>query len=269
MRRLHIASLARCCTGLLALLLLAGCARAPLLEALDERQANEVVALLLRHNISADKRNLGKPGFIVEVGTADMAESIELVQRYDLPSAPRLQVGDAFPADALVSTPLGERARLISAVEQRLEESLSVLEGVHAARVHLNYDANLGGEGRRPDGRRMHVAAVLVHAPHVNDQALLQSAKRFLRNTFHDLDYDNVSVVLTPLSAPRTLSATAADPAMAPATAWVVGGVALVLGLLLAALAVLARTVPAVGGWLARTAQRLRIRMRPGATRAA
>lgn len=32
----------------------------PLLENLDERQANEVIAVLLRHNIDAEKLNLGK-----------------------------------------------------------------------------------------------------------------------------------------------------------------------------------------------------------------
>lgn len=254
-----------CCTPalrmallMLAMLLLAACARRPLLEALDERQANEVMALLLRHNIAAEKHNAGKAGFTVQVAAADLAESIELMQRYDLPSAARSQVAAAFPSDALVSTPLGERARLISAVEQRLEESLSVLDGVHSARVHLNYDANLGGEGRRPDGRRMHVAAVLVHAPAINEQALLQQTKRFLRNTFHDLDYDNVSVVLTPLSIPRTLATTRAEPTMAPLTAWVVGAVAMALLVLLAVLAMLARSVPAVGRWVKRCQQRLR-----------
>jgi len=124
--------------------------------------------------------------------------------------------------------------------------------------VHLNYDANLGGEGRRPDGRRMHVAAVLVHAPAINEQALLQQTKRFLRNTFHDLDYDNVSVVLTPLSVPRTLAATHAEPAMAPLTAWVVGAAVVALLVLLAVLAMLARSVPAVGRFVKRCQQRLR-----------
>jgi type III secretion system inner membrane ring protein len=228
----------------LLLLLLVGCARKPLLEGLDERQANEVIAVLLRHNIAAEKLNVGKGGFQVQVGARDLPESIELVQRNDLPSAPRSQVGNAFPADSLVSTPLGERARLISAVEQRLEESLQLIEGVQSTRVHLNYDASLGGENRRVDQRRMHVAAVIAHAPDVDEEVLLQSVKRFLRNTFDGIDYDNVSVILTQVEGPRTLAVTPAVERGVPGVAWAL--IALIAAVLVFGVWAVLRAVPAV-----------------------
>lgn len=239
----------------LALLLLAGCARKPLLEGLDERQANEVIAVLLRHNIDADKLNVGKGGFQVNVSPRDLPEAIELMQRSDLPSAPRSQVAASFPADSLVSTPLGERARLISAVEQRLEESLQLLDGVHSTRVHLNYDANLGTEGRRAERRRMHVAAVVAHHPGIDEEVLLQSVKRFLRNTFDGIEYDNVSVILTEVEGPRTLAVTAGNDRTLP-LGWIVacGGIAV---LLLLGGWVLVRLVPAVGGRVRGMWQRL------------
>ncbi|MEG2804544.1 type III secretion inner membrane ring lipoprotein SctJ [Stenotrophomonas sp.] len=248
---------------LLALLVLVGCARTPLLERLDERQANEVVAVLLRHNIAAEKHDAGKTGYVVRVAPRDLAEAIELVQRQALPSAPRTQVGAAFPSDSLVSTPLAERARLISAVEQRLEESLKLIEGVEATRVHLNYDVNLGGEGRRPDGRRMHVAAVVSHVPGVDEEALLQAVKRFLRNTFNGIDYDNVSVILTEVDGPRTLAVTRADNAGAPWALLAAVGLLVGAALLAAAWTVL-RSVPAVGRAVRRVQQRWR-RRRGGA----
>ncbi|MGE6332993.1 type III secretion system inner membrane ring lipoprotein SctJ [Stenotrophomonas sp. NPDC077659] len=197
--------------ALLALLclLLVACARTPLLQGLDERQANEVVAMLLRHNISADKRLNGKAGFSVEVGQGDLAQAIDLVQAQNLPSAPRTQIASQFPADAMVSTPLGERARLLSAIEQRLEESLTTLDGVHAARVHVSYDAGpVEGSLQQRKPPAMHVAALLVHVPGADQQALLQSVKRFLRNAFVDVAYDNVSVVLTPAQSTRVLAVT-------------------------------------------------------------
>jgi type III secretion system YscJ/HrcJ family lipoprotein len=229
----------------LALLLLVGCARKPLLESLDERQANEVIAVLLRHNIDAEKLNVGKGGYQVQVGPRDLPEAIELMQRNDLPSAPRSQVAASFPADGLVSTPLGERARLISAVEQRLEESLQLLDGVHSTRVHLNYDANLGTEGRRTERRRMHVAAVVAHAPGIDEEVLLQSVKRFLRNTFDGIEYDNVSVILTQVEGPRTLAVTSGSERGVP-LAWMLVCGALALLLLLGGW-VLLRLAPAVG----------------------
>jgi len=193
-------------------LLLVACTRTPLLQGLDERQANEVVAVLLRHNISADKHLNGKAGFSVTVGQGDLAEAIDLVQAHNLPSAPRTQIASQFPSDAMVSTPLGERARLLSAIEQRLEESLATLDGVHTARVHVSYDAGpVEGSLQQRKPPAMHVAALLVHVPGADEQALLQSVKRFLRNAFVDVAYDNVSVVLTPAQATRTLAVTPAE----------------------------------------------------------
>lgn len=245
----------------LALLLLTGCAREPLLESLDERQANEVIAVLLRHNIDANKLNAGKGGYQVQVGPRDLPEAIELMQRYDLPSAARSQVSTAFPADSLVSTPLGERARLISAVEQRLEESLQLFEGVQTTRVHLNYDANLGTEGRRAERRRMHVAAVIAHAPGVDEEVLLQSVKRFLRNTFDGIEYDNVSVILTEVEGPRTLAVTAGSERSLPVAVMLLcGGVLL---LLMLGGWVVVRMVPAVGGRLRTLWRRVSDRRKP------
>ncbi|MGH8036336.1 MAG: type III secretion system inner membrane ring lipoprotein SctJ [Stenotrophomonas sp.] len=245
----------------LALLLLTGCAREPLLESLDERQANEVIAVLLRHNIDAAKVNAGKGGYQVQVGPRDLPEAIELMQRYDLPSAPRSQVASAFPADSLVSTPLGERARLISAVEQRLEESLQLFEGVQSTRVHLNYDANLGTEGRRAERRRMHVAAVVAHAPGIDEEVLLQSVKRFLRNTFDGIEYDNVSVILTEVEGPRMLAVTAGSERNLPVALMLLcGGVVL---LLLLGGWVVVRMVPAVGARISALWRRISTRRAP------
>ncbi len=190
-------------------LLLAGCGRSELLQGLDERQANEVVAVLLNHNIDARKTLQGKAGFVVGVAGTDLAEAINIIQMNGLPSMPRTQVAALFPPDAMVSTPLAERARLLSAIEQRLEESLSTLQGVQSARVHVSYDAG-PAEGslqqRKPSA--IHVAALLVHSRDADGQALLVMAKRFLRNAFVDVAYDNVSVVLTPAAEPKTLAVT-------------------------------------------------------------
>jgi len=198
-------------------LLIIGCARSDLLQALDERQANEVVAVLLNHNIDAEKKAQGKAGFLVRVSAADLAEAINIVQMNGLPSMPRTQVANLFPPDSMVSTPLAERARLLSAIEQRLEESLVTLDGVQAARVHVSYDAG-AAEGslqqRKPPS--MHVAAVLAHSGDSDQQALLTTAKRFLRNAFVDVAYDNVSIVLTRAAAPRTLAVTPAANASSP-----------------------------------------------------
>ena len=136
------------------------------------------------------------------------SEAIELLQREDLPSAPRLQIASAFPADAMVSTPIGERARLLSAIEQRLEESLAIIDGVRTARVHVSYAAAPSQARMQPQEPKMHVAAVVVHEEGVDSHALLQSVKRFLRNAFVQVEYDNVSVILSAEKPMRRLGTT-------------------------------------------------------------
>lgn len=240
---------------LLAVLLLGGCAQASLLEGLDERQANEVVSVLLEHNIGADKRSLGKAGFQVEVAPTELREAIAIVRHNDLPSPARAQVAAAFPADAMVSTPLGERARLFSAIEQRLEESLGVIAGVRSARVHVSYDTR-GTTQKAP--QPTHLAAVLLHEPGVDEEVLLQSVKRFLRNSFTDVDYDNVSVVLSAAPVQRVMASTEAAGNAGAGGVWLALAAAAVL-----LLAIVLGSVLGIGRLRGMLQKLRRLRQRP------
>ncbi|AVS07019.1 hypothetical protein C6668_11715 [Escherichia coli] len=50
---------------LLFILLLCGCKQQELLNHLDQQQANDVLAVLQRHNINAEKKDQGKTGFSI------------------------------------------------------------------------------------------------------------------------------------------------------------------------------------------------------------
>ncbi|OPG75877.1 EscJ/YscJ/HrcJ family type III secretion inner membrane ring protein, partial [Pseudomonas ogarae] len=139
--------------GVLLLLLclaLVGCRQPNLLEGLDQQQANEVLSVLQRNNIAAVKVDTGKTGYAVKIDALDFSAAVDLLNLYSLPSRPRLQVAEMFPSDSLVASPRAEKARLYSALEQRIEQSLAVLEGVVSARVHVSYDLEAGEGGRKP-----------------------------------------------------------------------------------------------------------------------
>ncbi len=180
---------------LVVCLALAGCRHPSLLEGLDQQQANEVLALLQRNNIAANKVDAGKAGYAVKIDQADFSAAVDLLNLYSLPSRPRLQVADMFPGDALVASPRAEKARLYSALEQRLEQSIAVLEGVVSARVHISYDLDAGEGGRKV--APIHLAALAVHERDVEPQLLISDIKRFLKNSFAGVDYENISVVLS------------------------------------------------------------------------
>ncbi|WP_160105126.1 EscJ/YscJ/HrcJ family type III secretion inner membrane ring protein [Pseudomonas izuensis] len=180
---------------MLLCLVLSGCRQPNLLEGLDQQQANEVLSVLQRNNIAAVKVDAGKTGYAVKVDQVDFSAAVDLLNLYSLPSRPRLQVAEMFPADSLVASPRAEKARLYSALEQRIEQSLGVLEGVVSARVHVSYDLDAGEGGRKSPP--IHLSAVAIHERDVEPQLLITDIKRFLKNSFAAVEYENISVVLS------------------------------------------------------------------------
>jgi len=170
---------------------LAACKADHLMQDLDQAQANEVIAALYRHNIPAKKTGTARDGYSIQVGRADFAAAVDILKVYDLPSSKSVNVADMFPADSLVASPRAERARLLSAVEQRLQQSVRALNGVVSARVHVAYDldesAGAAGTTR--------ISVLVVHDDAVSIQALVGDIKRLLKNSMPKLEYDNISVV--------------------------------------------------------------------------
>ncbi|HEY4317742.1 MAG TPA: EscJ/YscJ/HrcJ family type III secretion inner membrane ring protein [Herbaspirillum sp.] len=209
----------------LMVLFLAACQQEDLLKGLNQQQANEVIAAMQRHNIATDKLDRGKAGFSVRVDGADFAAAVDILRVYDLPSRARMEIAEMFPADALVSSPRAEKARLYSAIEQRLEQSLQMMDGIVAARVHVSYDIEAGeGTGMRP----MHMAALAVYEQDLAPAVLIGQVKRFLKNSFPDIDYDNISVVLSKRSAlqhtqPVVAAAAGAGLSGLALVAWILG----------------------------------------------
>ncbi|MDB5991579.1 MAG: EscJ/YscJ/HrcJ family type secretion inner rane ring protein [Herbaspirillum sp.] len=212
----------------LLMLMLAACGQQDLLKGLNQQQANEVIAAMQRHNIATDKIDRGKPGFSVRVGAADFAAAVDILKVYDLPSRPRMEIAEMFPSDALVSSPRAEKARLYSAIEQRLEQSLQIMQGVVAARVHVSYDIE-AGEGTA-SLRPMHISALAVYEQNPAPEVLIGQIKRFLKNSFPGIEYEHISVVLSQRSE---LQHTAPGNAPAPPQAGGLQWAALAIGLTL------------------------------------
>ncbi|BBH14991.1 EscJ/YscJ/HrcJ family type III secretion inner membrane ring protein [Chromobacterium haemolyticum] len=212
--------------AVLLALLLTGCQQKDLLKGLDQQQANEVIAVLQRHNIEADKTDRGKAGFSIAVAQPDFAAAVDWLKAYNLPSRPRVEVAQMFPADSLVSSPRAEKARLYSAIEQRLEQSLQTMDGVLSARVHVSYDLDSGEGGRA--AKPIHLSALAVYDRDVDPEQMVNDIKRFLKNSFADIDYDNISVVLSRRSEAQQQAPTAPAEERGSGLSWLMAGVALI-----------------------------------------
>lgn len=117
---------------------LAGCARTPLYTELTETQANQVQAALLSAGIDAQKTAMAKAkGWSISVNRADIPLSMSVLTAAGLPRHPSSTLGELFPKEGFVSSPLEERARYVFALSQEVEHTLMQLDGVVEARVHI------------------------------------------------------------------------------------------------------------------------------------
>ena len=91
-------------------LALLGCQQ-DLYTKLSEAEANEILALLLRNNISAS-RALAKDGTsTVRVEEGAFADAVTLVNEAGLPRPKFATMGEVFPDTKLISSPIEQRAR--------------------------------------------------------------------------------------------------------------------------------------------------------------
>lgn len=117
---------------------LAGCTRAPLYSALTEAQANEVQAALLSAHIDADKEPVPKSDrWSIRVAHKEIPQAMAVLNASGLPRQQLRTLGDVFPKEGFVSSPLEERARYVFALSQEVQRTLMQLDGVVDARVHI------------------------------------------------------------------------------------------------------------------------------------
>jgi len=206
--------------ALLAVLALAGC-RIEVYDNLSQRDANEITALLLSSSIDA-KRVEDKDGmFAVDVPEGDFAAAVQLISDSGLPRPQFRSMVDVFDNDRLISSPSEERARLGYAVSQELSQTVSEIDGVVSARVHLATPAV------DPLGRRVNKSSASVaihHEEALPTDGLVPRIKLLVSHAVDDLEYDDVLVALFPVGGRRNLNSAPA-PARAVAERSSDGGI--------------------------------------------
>lgn len=225
---------------LLALtLLLAACgSRVELFSAANESEANEVLSVLLDAGISAQKAST-KTGVAVSVDGQQVARALDILRARGLPRERFDGMGQIFRKEGLVSSPLEERARYIYALSQELTNTLSQMDGVLAARVHVVLPERGGvGENTTPS-----TAAVFIkHQTGYNLDALQPQIRKLVTHAIPGLTEDRVSIAL--VSAQPAASGSAAgnptrqvmgievgEGSSTALTAWLVVLIVLVLAL--------------------------------------
>ncbi|HEY9027741.1 MAG TPA: type III secretion inner membrane ring lipoprotein SctJ [Burkholderiaceae bacterium] len=221
----------RIAAALALLAALAGC-KQDVYTKLTEADANDMLEVLLVAHVDAAKESPDGKTWNVAVESSQMGPALALLHANGLPAEHRASLGDMFKKDGLISTPTEERVRFIYGVSQELERTLSAIDGVVTARVHVVLPNN--------DPLAEHVkpssASVFIkHRADVNVATLVPTVKNLVVRSVEGLAYENVNVTLV-AAAPLT-QAEAAQPSAGPSPV-----LAIALVLLLAA-------ATAGGGW--------------------
>lgn len=177
---------------LLCALTVAGC-KANLYSDLTEVEANQMLAALMSNGIPAEKIDLGK-AFTVKVEKRDMVRAIEVLEAKGYPKNTRQSMGTIFQKSGIISSPFEERVRYIYALGQEVEKTLSEIDGVVAARVHVVLpDQPELGQAPKPSS----AAVFIKQEPSVDLEFLVPQIRRLVSSSIEGLNYAAVTVVLT------------------------------------------------------------------------
>jgi type III secretion protein J len=212
-----------------------------LLAEVSESEANDVLAVLLNAGIDASKKP-GKEGMVsLDVNQSDVAKAIDVMRAEGLPRERFVKMGEVFRKEGMISSPLEERVRYIWALSQELSATVSQVDGVIKARVHVVLpERGSGGDPTLPSS----AAVFIKHKAGYNLEDVQAQIKRLISNSIPGLSAEKVSVVLLPamskaqaeeiennvkLSQAAMAAAKKSNVSMRPELLWTIVGIFLVL----------------------------------------
>lgn len=187
----------------LSALILAGCGESvELHRQLSEQEANEVIAELADKQIRAQKIP-AKDGVVVRVRANDISRAVRTLEAVGLPKVARSTLGDIFRKEGVISTPLEERARYIYALSQELEATLSNIDGVIVARVHVVLPERVApGEPVQPAS----ASVFIKHDPRLDPDNIQPRVRRMVASSIPGMasaieNTQKLTVVFVPATA--------------------------------------------------------------------
>ena len=179
---------------LAGMLALAGCREVEVYDQLSQRDANEMTALLLVAGVDAQRVTHKDGTFAVSVAEDDFAQAVTLIDRSGLPKPKFATMTDVLSDDRLIASPSEERARLNYALSQELSRTVSGIDGIVIARVHLATPSNDPLSRRKSEPPTASIA--IHHRADLATGGVVPRIKTLVANAVDGLEYDRVSVAL-------------------------------------------------------------------------
>jgi type III secretion protein J len=184
---------------------LSGC-KVEIYRGLAQQDANDMLATLLGAGIEAENV-AGKDGVTLKVEQTQINKAIELLNSRGLPRPKKASMGEIFKQDGMVSSPVEQRARFTYAISEELSRTLSQLDGVVSARVHIVVPTERPNEPEGPAS----AAIFIKHRDNFDLSGYVPQIKQLVAHSVEGLSYDRVSVVLFPSRAAPSVNQRARD----------------------------------------------------------
>ena len=178
----------------LCLLLLSGC-KVQLYTGLTEKEGNDMLAILLDNDLPVEKA-IDKEGIVtLTVSTDDVSRAIRLLRSHGFPKDRFSSVSDIFPKDSLISSPVEEKARYTYSMSQELSATLSMIDGILTARVHVVLPQD---GGSNEDNFPSSASVFIKYTPELELAGFVPKVKTLVANSIEGLSLDKITVSLFP-----------------------------------------------------------------------
>lgn len=191
----------------LCTMLLSSCtSHKTIVNALDEKEANEILVYLSSRGIEAAKvQNVGAGGgggtkvvlWDIQVNADQASEAMALLNQAGLPRRRRQGLLDIFSSSGLVPSELQEKIKYQAGLAEQIASTIRKIDGVLDAEVQISFPEE---DPLAPPGTKKGkiVASVYVKHNGVLDDPnshLIPKIKRLVAASVAGLDYDNVTVI--------------------------------------------------------------------------
>lgn len=182
-------------------LLLAGCAAENLYQDLDERDANEILVVLYKNGIDAEKTRVEgtqEVTYSIQVGKDELQRSRQILMENSLPRKKQLGFSGICKEKGLIPTPEEEKCRKLLALKGEIINSLERVPGMVDADVVLNLP-EISEFSTEPEAHKKPTASAVlrVRKEEAGMEVTESRMQRFISNTVENLDPRDVSVIIS------------------------------------------------------------------------
>ncbi|MEM8797501.1 MAG: type III secretion inner membrane ring lipoprotein SctJ [Pseudomonadota bacterium] len=161
---------------------------------LSEREANEMLAILMSQGIEAGRTVEKDETNTILVEKSAIPKAVDVLNKAGYPKQQFTNMGEVFQGNGFILSPTEERARFIFAMSEELSRTISDIDGVLTARIHVVLPRN---NPLKRDTTPSSASVFIRHSSKADLDGLLPKIKMLVASSIEGLTYDKVSVVMT------------------------------------------------------------------------